>query len=112
MDNYFIIGFLIVFFSLFIAIVIISKKRQNKIMNEGLDAQGEVYTKVEESMDSDGMIYSTTKYYCKYRTYQGEEVDAIIGNPNRKLKDGDQIFIKYLEEKPGYVCYVSKVGEE
>lgn len=102
-----------------IASIIFTAKRNNKINQNGVEADA-VVTRVKESesTDEDGIgtgVYYT--YYVTYRTMDGKEVEAKLASgksfDNRigkswdsDLHEGSNVRIKYLPEKPKYVIRV------
>ena len=102
-----------------IASIIFAAKRNNKINQNGVEADA-IVTRVKESesTDEDGIVtgvYYT--YYVTYRTMDGKEVEAKLASgksfDNRigkswdsDLHEGSNVRIKYLPEKPKYVIRV------
>jgi len=89
-----------------IVIAVISVVSTNKIKKNGLEADA-VVSKIEKEIrevihEDTGMVDTDTNetYYVKYRTENGEEVEAKLINPKMNLKEGDTLRIKYLPEKP------------
>lgn len=50
-----------------------------------------------------GKIEHSYTYYVKYKTQEGTEVEAKLGNPPVTLNQGSMIRIKYLPDKLDYV---------
>ena len=83
--------------------------RNNKINKEGKEATAVVSRVKEiESTDSDGCTTTTYEYYVRYTTEAGESVEAKLGNAPRRAKEGDELKIKYLPEKPKYVRWIKE----
>ena len=101
--------FFIAFGAFIIGGLIYTLIKQNKIKKEGIEAEGVVDVRVEESWDSDGTISHHKYYHVKYVTSNGEEVDATIGNPKGNLQNGDRIRIKYLPNNPKYAFFIEKL---
>lgn len=100
--------------------VILTTKRNNEIKQNGIEADAVVSRiKENESVDEDGFITTSYTYYVTYRTTDGQTVEAklgsgksidnhIVGKPwDSDLKEGVNIRIKYLPEKPKYVIRIS-----
>ena len=94
----------IVILLLIIIVVVRSKKREKAINEDGIVADAVVSREKEESTEtSDNHFETTYTYYVKFRTQDGEEVEALLGNVrNRRLRSGDNVRIKYLPGKTNY----------
>lgn len=104
---------------LVLAVVILRNRRINgEIQRNGIEA-GAVVTRVEErtSTDSDGMVSVSRLFYVTYRTMSGQTVEAQLGSGKSvdfrigkawddDLREGTQVQIKYLPEKPSYAIRV------
>ena len=96
--------------TLFVILAIYLKYRKNKkIKDEGMETEA-VVSRVDEHINvmADGMTTVEVKYYVKYRNNFGEEIEAELGNPERGLKEGALIIIKYLPNKEKYVVMLSR----
>lgn len=84
--------------------VVRSKKRKNKINEEGIVADAVVSREKESSIETSDDHWETSyTYYVKFRTQDGEEVEARLGDFNdRGLRTGDNVRIKYLPGKTDY----------
>lgn len=60
-------------------------------------------TNDDKKSEDFGKIEHSYTYYVKYRTQEGIEVEAKLGNPPVSLNQGSAIRIKYLPDKTGYV---------
>ena len=99
--------------------IILTAKRNNEIKQNGIEADAVVSRiKVNESVDEDGFATTSYTYYVKYRSMDGQMVEAKLGSgksiDNRigkswdsDLKEGVSLRIKYLPEKPKYVIRIS-----
>ena len=100
--------------------VIFTAKRNNEIKQNGIETDAVVSRINEnESVDEDGFTTVSYTYYVTYRTMDGQTVEAklgsgksidnnIIGKPwDSDLKEGVNIRIKYLPDKPKYVIRIS-----
>ena len=79
-------------------------KRNNAIQKDGIEADAVVSRMDEnESGDGDGHRDVTYVYYVTYRTQDGREVEAKLGNEPAHIAVGSKLRIKYLPDKPKYV---------
>lgn len=82
-------------------------KRNQKIKSQGVEADAVVSRIKEiESRDSDGAITTSYEYYVRYRNETGETMEAKLGNPPRRIREGDALRVKYLPEKPKFALAV------
>ena len=59
-----------------------------------------------ESDDADGNRTVSYEYFVTYRNEAGEAVEARLGNPPAFAREGMQLRVKYLPEKPKYALAV------
>ncbi len=64
----------------------------------GLDAEACVswIEKVVRRGGRDGAEYPITYYYVRYRRYDGLETEARLLNPDKRLKTGSHVRIRYI----------------
>ena len=64
----------------------------------GLDAEAYVswIEKVVRRASGDMAEYPMTFYYVRFRRYDGLETEARLMNPNKKLKMGSRVRIRYV----------------
>ena len=90
-----------------LAIPILARK-QKRLEESGIDAEGEVVTVTRRTNDG----YSTS-YYVTYKTVEGELIEkALIGNFNPHLlglNNGDKIRLRYFDNDLYYVLYMEKL---
>ena len=97
-----------------IAVVVIasfaySYQRSKKIKENGVETDAIVSRVKEiEKEDSDGHYSTDYEYFVRYQNQAGETVEAKLGNPPRFLREGTQLRIKYLPEKPKYALMVKQ----
>lgn len=86
----------------------IMARKQKRLEESGIDAEGEVVTVTRRTKDG----YSTS-YYVTYKTVEGELIEkALIGNFNPHLlglNDGDKIRLRYFDNDHYYVRYMEKI---
>ena len=83
-------------------------KRNQKIEQNGIEADAVVSRIKEIEKENDGNYEVDYEYYVTYQNQSGEKVEAKLGNPPRFLTEGKQLRVKYLPEKPKYVLMVKK----
>lgn len=87
--------------------IIFTIMRTNAIKKNGIEAKAVVSRiKEQESTDSDGFTDTTYIYFVKFRTQDGQDVEARLSNPSGTIKIGDELRIKYLPNKPKVVIAV------
>ncbi len=90
----------------FVAVtLVITIIRNNKIRKNGIEAEA-VISRIEESesVDSDGGVDITYKYFVTYKTMDGKTVEARLGKiMQTRYHRGQTLNIMYLPEKPDYV---------
>ena len=104
---------LFIFVFIFIlGVLIYNIVMNNRIKNEGFEAQAivsRIDINVTETIHEGSNITDTdtTKtYYVKYKDQFDNEYEAKLNNPSWNLKEGDNITIKYLPEKPEVVVKI------
>ena len=92
-----------------IAGLVYSWLRSKKIKENGLEADA-VISRIKEIEDRDekGSISYRYEYYVRYQNQAGETMEAKLGNPPRRAREGDQLRIKYLPEKPRYALAITE----
>ena len=87
--------------------IIFTIMRTNAIKKNGIEANAVVSRiKEQESTDSDGFTDTTYIYFVKFRTQDGQDIEARLSNPSGTIKIGDELRIKYLPNKPKLVIAV------
>ena len=83
--------------------------RSKKIKENGLEAEA-VISRIKEIEDRDekGSVTYRYEYFVRYRNQAGETVEAKLGNPPRRAREGDQLRVKYLPEKPRYALAIQE----
>ena len=72
-------------------IYIISRRMKKQIEENGIETTG-VITRIA---DVGGPDEITLRYYARYRTEDGEEVEGLLSNPRSDLSQGQQVRLKY-----------------
>lgn len=80
---------------------IYTAKRNQKIKANGIETDA-VISRIKEieSEDSEGRRETHYEYFVKYVNQNGQTVEAKLSNPPRFPREGQQLRIKYLPEKP------------
>ena len=79
-------GFLVICAVVFI----LSQRMKKQIEDQGIETGG-VISRIEDVGAEDIDL----RYYARYRTQDGEEVEGLLSNPNTGLEVGQQVRIKY-----------------
>ena len=72
------------------AIALLSRRMKKKIKEEGIETSGVVC----RITDAGGADEINLQYYVRYRTEDGEEIEALLSNPRADLEEGEQLRIK------------------
>ena len=72
-------------------IVIVSRRMKKQIEENGTEADG-VVSRIEDAGGTDEV---DLRYYVKYRTEDGEEIEGLLSNPRADLTVGEQVRIRY-----------------
>ena len=77
-----------------------------KVKRNGIEVDA-VVTRIDEDVrtDADG-IYTDYTYYVRYRTLEGRVIEATLANPKSRLREGNNVRIKYLPENDNYPVLV------
>ena len=87
--------------------IIFTVKRYMAIKKNGVEADAVVSRiKEVETRNDDGSYDTSYTYYVKFTTQDGQVVEAKLGGAPRFTREGDQLRIKYLPEKPKNVILV------
>ena len=103
MNNFFVIGIiaLVVIVAAFNIIKVLT------IRKKGVEAEGVISRIIEQSnVDGDGSLDVTYTYYVKFRTQDGQEVEADLNHAPSRIRVGDSVRIKYLPEKPKHAVLI------
>ena len=97
---FYVIGGLIAV-GIIIAIVFVVK-RYNNIKKNG------VVSRIEENetINDDGSTDYSYTYYVRFRAQDGQFIEARLGGAPRLTREGEQVRIKYLPEKPRYAIII------
>ena len=84
-------------------------KRSKAINENGIEADA-VISRVKEieTENSDGTRDVKYEYYVQYTDQNGSPVQAKLGNPPRFAREGMELRIKYLPDKPKYVISIKE----
>ena len=75
-----------------IAIVLFLSRRMKKQIEEnGIETTGVI----SRITDEGGPDEIDLRYYARYRTEDGEEVEGLLSNPRKDLEEGQQVRLKY-----------------
>ena len=75
-----------------IAIVLfLSRRIKKQIEENGIETTGVI----SRITDEGGPDEIDLRYYARYRTEDGEEVEGLLSNPSKDLEEGQQIRLKY-----------------
>lgn len=87
--------------------LVFSFRRSKAIKERGVETDA-VISRVKEieSDDADGNRTVSYEYFVTYRNEAGEAVEAKLGNPPAFAREGMQLRVKYLPEKPKYALAV------
>ena len=87
--------------------IIFTIMRTNAIKKNGIEANAVVSRiKEQESTDSDGFTDTTYIYFVKFRTQDGQEMEADLNHASGRTRLGDKVKIKYLPEKPKHAVLI------
>ena len=90
-----------------VIVIIFIVKRYTAIKKNGVEADAVVSRiKEVETQNDDGSYDTSYTYYVKFTTQDGQVVEAKLGGAPRFTREGDQLRIKYLPEKPKNVILV------
>ena len=73
------------------AITLYSRKMKKQIEENGIETSG-VISRIE---DVGGSEEIDLRYYARYRTEDGEEVEGLLSNPSSDLAEGQQVRLRY-----------------
>ena len=104
MLQYVLIGVVVV---VIVTVFVFTIVRNNAIKKNGIETDA-VVSRIDEdtSTDSDGSISTSYTYYVNYQMEDGTVVEAKLGKVPFNTRQGQQLRIKYLPEKPKYVIAV------
>lgn len=87
--------------------IVFTVKRYMAIKKNGVETDAVVSRiKEVETHNDDGSFDTSYTYYVKFTTQDGQVVEAKLGGAPRFTREGDQLRIKYLPEKPKNVILV------
>ena len=72
-------------------IYIISRRMKKQIEENGIETSG-VISRITDEGGSDEI---SLRYYVRYRTEDGAEVEGLLSNPRSDLSEGQQVRLKY-----------------
>ncbi len=79
------------FLAVFAAGMLISRRIKNSIIQNGIETYAVVSRIVDDGTQSD----IDMNVYVTFTAEDGKEIEAILSNPRRDLKEGQQVRIKY-----------------
>ena len=102
---FYVIGGLIAV-GIIVAIVFVVK-RYNNIKKNGVEADA-VVSRIEENetINDDGSTDYSYTYYVRFTAQDGQVIEARLGGAPRFTREGEQVRIKYLPEKPRYAIII------
>ena len=80
-----------IFLTVCLLIVLLSRRIQKQIKEEGIETKGVISRVVDEGGPDEVDI----RVYASYRTEDGEEVEGILANAPTDLDPGQRVLIKY-----------------
>ena len=72
-------------------IVFLSRRMKKQIEENGIETTGVI----SRITDEGGPGEIDLRYYARYRTEDGEEVEGLLSNPRSDLEVGQQVRVKY-----------------
>ena len=69
----------------------VSRRMKKQIEENGIETTGVI----SRITDEGGADEIDLRYYARYRTADGEEVEGLLSNPGSDLEAGQQVRIKY-----------------
>ena len=72
-------------------VLLLSFRRKKQIEKDGIETGGVISRIVDEGGEDEISL----RYYARYRTGDGEEVEGIVLNPSSGLTEGQRVRIKY-----------------
>ena len=84
--------------------------RMLRVKIKGVEAEGYI-SRIEEtdSTDSDGDPTTTYDYYVVYKTEEGRQTEATVGNPIGRYQVGDRVRVKYMPGEESYALVIGKI---
>ncbi len=83
-------------------------KRSKAINERGIETDAVICQVKEIETETNGTRDLSYEYYVNYQNQSGQTVKAKLGNPPRLAREGMQLRVKYLPEKPKYVQMVKQ----
>lgn len=80
-------GFLVILAIVFF----LSSRMKKQIKENGIETAGVI----SRITDVGGADEIDLRYYARYRTEDGEEVEGLLSNPSSDLEEGQQVRLKY-----------------
>ena len=75
----------------FAVVFFISRRMKKQIEETGIETTGVI----SRITDAGGEEEIDLRYYARYRTEDGEEVEGLLSNPGPDLEEGQQVRLKY-----------------
>ena len=72
-------------------IYLLSRRMKKQIEENGIETDA-VISRIEEVGAADEI---DLRYYARYRTQDGEEIEGVLSNPRSDLEVGQQVRLKY-----------------
>ena len=76
---------------IFAVVFLISQRMKKQIEENGIETTGVI----SRITDEGGPDEIDLRYYARYRTEDGEEIEGLLSNPSRDLAEGQQVRLKY-----------------
>ena len=76
---------------IFAVVSLLSKRMKKQIESDGIETAGVI----SRITDEGGPDEIDLRYYARYRTADGEEVEGLLSNPRSDLEVGQQVRLKY-----------------
>ena len=72
-------------------IYLVSQRMKKQIEENGIETNGVI----SRITDEGGPDEINLRYYARYRTQDGEEIEGVLSNPGPDLEVGQQVRLKY-----------------
>ena len=79
------------FLAIGVIIVLVSHRMKKQIEANGIETIG-VISRIEDEGQAEEI---NLRYYARYRTAEGKEIEGVLSNPRDDLKVGQEVRLKY-----------------
>ena len=81
----------VVFLAVCAVVWLLSRRMKKQIEENGIEVSG-VISRIEDVGGTDAI---DLRYYARYVTAEGEEVEGLLSNPRSDLEEGQKVRLKY-----------------